>query len=130
MLENEGREVETCSDGNAALEKICGHTRYDLLLLGYDLPGVNGLELVSRTRKLVHRACTPIVVLSATPVGAAALEFGTDVFCKNLKMCLHSLKLLIGYLGRVSKTIEIFENLSVEDPSCEGTLIFHQRSHS
>lgn len=51
MLESEGWEVETCADGSAALEKICGPTRYDLLLLDYDLPGVNGLELVSQARK-------------------------------------------------------------------------------
>jgi len=83
MLENEGWEVETCSDGNAALEKICGDRRYDLLLLDYDLPGVNGLELASRARKLVHRACIPIVVLSATPVGAAARKAGADVFLQK-----------------------------------------------
>jgi PleD family two-component response regulator len=68
MLETEGWAVETCADGNTALEKICGHTRYDLLLLDYDLPGMNGLELVSRARALAHRARTPIVVLSSTPI--------------------------------------------------------------
>ena len=83
MLESEGWEVETCADGSAALEKICGPTRYDLLLLDYDLPGVNGLELVSRARKLVHRASTPIVLLSATPVGPAAQKAGADVFLQK-----------------------------------------------
>jgi CheY-like chemotaxis protein len=83
MLESEGWEVETCPDGSAALEKICGHTRYDVLLLDYDLPGVNGLELVSRARKLVHRTRTPIVVLSATPVGLAARKAGADVFLQK-----------------------------------------------
>ena len=83
MLESEGWDVETCSDGNAALEKICGHTRYDLLLLDYDLPGVNGLELVSRARALAHRARTPIVVLSATPIRLAARKAGADVFLQK-----------------------------------------------
>lgn len=83
MLETEGWEVESCSDGNAALEKICGQARYDLFLFDYDLPGVNGLELISRARQLVHRACTPIVVLSATPVGLAALKAGADVFLQK-----------------------------------------------
>jgi len=83
MLEIEGWEVETCADGNIALGKICGLTPYDLLLLDYDLPGVNGLELVSRARRLVHRARTPIVVLSATPIGAAAREAGADVFLQK-----------------------------------------------
>ncbi|HKU76040.1 MAG TPA: response regulator [Pyrinomonadaceae bacterium] len=83
MLETEGWEVETCADGNTALEKICGHTRYDLLLLDYDLPGVNGLELVSRARALIHRARTPIVVLSATPIGLDARKAGADVFLQK-----------------------------------------------
>jgi CheY-like chemotaxis protein len=83
MLESEGWDVETCSDGNAALEKICGQTRYDVLLLDYDLPGVNGLELVIRAKTLVHRARTPIVVLSATPVGRAARKAGADVFLQK-----------------------------------------------
>lgn len=83
MLECEGWEVETCSDGSAALEKICGEGRYDLLLFDYDLPGVNGLELASRARRLVHRTRTPIVVLSATPVGAEAREAGVDAFLQK-----------------------------------------------
>jgi len=83
MLETEGWNVETCSDGDDALEKICGPSRYDLLLLDYDLPGVNGLELVSRARTLVHRARTPIIVLSATPVGLAARDAGADVFLQK-----------------------------------------------
>jgi len=46
---------------------------------------VNGLELVSRARKLVHHARTPIVVLSATLVGAAARGFGADIFLQKSK---------------------------------------------
>jgi CheY-like chemotaxis protein len=38
----EGWEVETCADGTAAMKKITSPTHYDLLLLDYDLPGVNG----------------------------------------------------------------------------------------
>lgn len=48
--------------------------------MDYDLPGVNGLELVQRARQLGHRAHTPIIVLSATPVEAAALKAGADEF--------------------------------------------------
>lgn len=83
MLENQGWQVETCADGNAALEKIAGETDYDLLLVDYDLPGVNGLELVQRARKLAHRSQTPIIVLSATPIEAAALKAGADEFLQK-----------------------------------------------
>jgi DNA-binding NtrC family response regulator len=50
--------VETCMDGISALEKIASHAHYDLLLLDYELPGMNGLELVHRARRLIHRAQT------------------------------------------------------------------------
>jgi len=42
MLEAQGWYVDTCSNGTAALEKICSDAAYDLLLLDYKLPDLNG----------------------------------------------------------------------------------------
>ncbi|HKY45133.1 MAG TPA: response regulator [Pyrinomonadaceae bacterium] len=67
MLEAQGWQVD-CGDGNAAVEKISGDARYDFLLVDYDLPELNGLELVDRARKLAHRSSTPIGVLSANQI--------------------------------------------------------------
>lgn len=67
-------------DGASALEKISGDSHFDLLLFDYDLPDLNGIELVQKARQMVHRSGTPIVMLSATPVEAAASEAGADVF--------------------------------------------------
>jgi CheY-like chemotaxis protein len=83
MFETQGWQVDSCTDGNEGLERISGNTHYDLFLFDYDLPGVNGLELVRRARNLAHRDRIPIVVLSATPVGAAAREAGADVFLQK-----------------------------------------------
>ena len=83
MLENQRWQVETCADGNAALEKISGEDHYDLLLVDFDLPGVNGLELINHARELDHRCDTPMVVLAGTPVEAAAREAGADVFLQK-----------------------------------------------
>lgn len=83
MLEAQGWKVEICADGNIALEKICGEYEYDLLLIDYDLPGINGLELVRRARKLPHRSHTPIVVLSGTPVDIEARQAGADAFLRK-----------------------------------------------
>ena len=52
ILEAQGWRVETCIDGNAALEKISGKVEYDLLLVDCDLPGVNGLQLITHAREL------------------------------------------------------------------------------
>ena len=73
-----GWEVETCADGNAAMEKIASHTRYDLLLLDYDLPGANGVQLVQQARGLAHRRTVPIIILSATLDEMAAQMAGAD----------------------------------------------------
>jgi two-component system NtrC family sensor kinase len=83
MFEQQGWQVQTCDDGNAAVEHISGGVHYDFLLADYDLPGINGLELVRRARKLVHRSRTPIGVLSASPVEAEAREAGADVFFRK-----------------------------------------------
>ena len=83
MFEEEGWQVHTCDDGNAAIEHISGAVHYDFLLFDYELPGINGLELVRRARKLAHRSRTPVGVLSATPVEAEAREAGADVFLRK-----------------------------------------------
>lgn len=82
-LENQGWQVETCADGTTALEKISGEDKYDLLLVDYDLPGVNGVEIINRARELDHRCDTPMVMLAASPVEAAAREAGADMFLRK-----------------------------------------------
>ena len=83
ILEEQGWQVETCADGRVALEKISGNADYDLLLVDYDLPGVNGLEIVRCARKLAHRSHTPIVVLSGSAKEAESREAGADLFLRK-----------------------------------------------
>jgi CheY-like chemotaxis protein len=78
-LESEGWAIETCANGDLALEKIVSHERYDLLLLDNDLPGLSGSELVQRARSLAHRRDTPIVMFSATLDNAGAKQAGADL---------------------------------------------------
>ena len=83
MFEEKGWQVHTCDDGNVAIEHISGAVHYDFLLFDYQLPGIDGLELVRLARTLVHRSRTPVGVLSATPVEAEAREAGADVFLRK-----------------------------------------------
>jgi CheY-like chemotaxis protein len=82
-LAPEGWEVETCADGTAAMNKIASSARYDLLLLDYELPGVNGVQLIQHMRSLDHRRRTPIIVLSATLDETAARMAGADAFLRK-----------------------------------------------
>ena len=83
LLEAQGWRVETCQDGLSALEKIEGGSLYDVLILDNGLPGMSGLELVRRARRLTHRRRTPIIILSASDTARAALQAGADVFLKK-----------------------------------------------
>jgi CheY-like chemotaxis protein len=83
MLEDQGWQVETCADGRAALERISGEDEYDLLLVDYDLPGINGVELINHAREMDHRCGTPMIVLAGSPVEAAARKAGADAFLQK-----------------------------------------------
>jgi CheY-like chemotaxis protein len=82
-LELEGWRVEVCADGHVALARLEGGTRYDILLFDDELPGVCGLELARRARALAHRRRTPLVIVSASEVGALARRAGADAFLRK-----------------------------------------------
>ncbi|PYS92885.1 MAG: hypothetical protein DMF64_07080 [Acidobacteria bacterium] len=82
-LELEGWQVETYADGAAAFDRIMSSAPYDLLVVDYDLPGVDGLALARQGRQLPHRKDTPIIMLSASDVESAAREAGVDAFLRK-----------------------------------------------
>lgn len=51
FLEKKGYEVETVSNGLDALEK-CAEKIYDLILLDENMPGISGLETLSRIKEI------------------------------------------------------------------------------
>lgn len=103
-LRREGWEVEVCADGDEALKKLVGEARYDLLLFDNDLPGMSGLDLVRRARRLNHRRGTPIIMLSAINCAREALRAGANVFLRKpddvLKLAATISRLLANKLKR------------------------------
>ena len=61
-LEFSGYRVLESADGNDGLDKATG-SEYDLLLLDLALPGIPGLEILRRVRKL--RPTQPVIILTA-----------------------------------------------------------------
>lgn len=80
MFDAEGWRIELCVDGDTALRKLTSDEPFDLLLVDNELPGLSGLDLVKRTRKMTHRRRTPIVMLSGTDCETEAWRAGVDAF--------------------------------------------------
>ncbi|HEV7395326.1 MAG TPA: response regulator [Pyrinomonadaceae bacterium] len=63
-LEEMGLDVDSCSDGTEAMQKIAAGFHYDLLIFDNEVPGFSGKQLVRVARSLAHYRETPIVILS------------------------------------------------------------------
>ncbi len=83
MCAPEDWRVELSVDGDSALRKLTGDDHYDLLVVDNDLPGLSGLELVQRARKMTHHRRTPIVMLSGSDCETEAWGAGVDAFLKK-----------------------------------------------
>jgi DNA-binding NtrC family response regulator len=82
-LQDEGWSVETCINGAAALEKLEGGERFDVLIFDNRLPDTNGLELIRHARTLAHRQQTPIIMLSGDEVEVEAKRAGANAFLRK-----------------------------------------------
>jgi CheY-like chemotaxis protein len=79
-LEADGWRVETCTDAKAALRRLAGPARFDVLLLDGDLPGMSGPELVRAAKAIPGRRSTPIVILSARDCEAESWRAGVAAY--------------------------------------------------
>jgi two-component system chemotaxis response regulator CheY len=85
MFKAQEWQVELCSDGYDALEKLTSNERFDLLLIDNDLPGLSGLELVLRARSMPPYRRTPILMLSGDECEAEAWRAGVNAFLRKPK---------------------------------------------
>ena len=73
-LVDAGYQVDTCADGNDALEKFYDN-QYHLVVLDIMLPGVNGHELLKELRKLYD---TPVLMMTALDDDANEIKAFTN----------------------------------------------------
>jgi len=64
-------EVHACNSGGAALEMVSGDL-FDLILLDYKMPGMNGLDALREIRKLQVK--TPVIIITAYGTMDTAIE--------------------------------------------------------
>ncbi|HAY23213.1 MAG TPA: sigma-54-dependent Fis family transcriptional regulator [Desulfobacterales bacterium] len=67
----QGYGVCACSSGQAALERIAGE-QFDLILLDYKMPGLNGLDTLREVRRLQVK--TPVIIMTAYGTTDTAIE--------------------------------------------------------
>lgn len=65
LLESADFEVEAVPNGIQALEQLRSNTRYDILVTDLMMPEMDGLTLLTETRKLPDRDGIPILMLTA-----------------------------------------------------------------
>lgn len=70
-LTADGHRVKSVSDGTAALDQLQGGS-VDLALVDIKMPGIDGLELLSRVRN--GATTTPIIIMTAQNTMANAIE--------------------------------------------------------
>lgn len=61
-LKTEGYTIDTCYDGNDAIDYING-TEYDAIILDIMLPGIDGIEVLKKIR--AKKLKTPVLLLTA-----------------------------------------------------------------
>lgn len=62
---------------------LTGDARYDVVIVDNDLPGLKGLELARRVRKITHRRKTPIIMLSGDDIETEAWRAGVNEFLQK-----------------------------------------------
>lgn len=82
-LSAQGIDVDSCVSGTTALKILTSDARYDVIIVDNDLPGLSGLELVRRARKMARWRGTPIIMLSGEDCEKEAWRAGVDEFLRK-----------------------------------------------
>jgi two-component system response regulator PilR (NtrC family) len=112
LLTSEGYEVESSLNGEKALEKYSPDT-WDLILLDLLMPGMNGIEVLKRIKKIDPQAVIIIITAYASVESAvSAMKIGAfDYIQKPFK---HDELLLILKRAREHKNLQD-ENIRLKD---------------
>lgn len=80
ILEKEGFSVDEAENGEVALEKISGDTKYSLILLDIMMPKMDGMEFIKNLRAFSEVPVVFITALSDERSQVLAYENGADGF--------------------------------------------------
>ena len=64
VLKKAGFTCETAGDGQAAIDKVNGGVSPCLVITDYHMPGMHGVDLICKLRRLVSTRFVPMLVLT------------------------------------------------------------------
>jgi two-component system phosphate regulon response regulator PhoB len=100
-LEAEGWRVEVCARGDEALGRLQSGARFDLIILDFLLPGLDGLEVARRARALPRALRTPIIIFTDSEVERDARRAGVDAYLRKPRGVYSLARTAAGLLARV-----------------------------
>ena len=114
-LEAEGWRVEVCARGDEALRRLQHGGCFDLLILDFRLPGLDGLELARRARALPCGVRTPIIMFTDSEVERDARRAGVDAYLRKPRGVYSLARTAAGLLARGRekdswRSVRIFED--------------------
>jgi two-component system phosphate regulon response regulator PhoB len=99
-LEAEGWRVEVCARGDEVLRRLQNGGRFDLLILDFRLPGLDGLEVARRARALPRALRTPIIMFTDSEVERDARRAGVDAYLRKPRGVYSLARTAAGLLAR------------------------------
>jgi CheY-like chemotaxis protein len=116
-------------DNSTEAQRLLEKNRFDLIFLDAEMPGLDGIELCARTRKMPTNSTTPIVVVTAHADfeirARSILSGGTDFIAKpfvSVELAVKALTLLLKGNCRTVSTATLRNNSPVKTEDYDTAL--------
>ncbi|WP_447970922.1 response regulator [Nitrospira sp. M1] len=103
LLTSHGFYCEQAHDAMTALS-ILDHSHFDVILTDYQMPNMNGLELLQKLAVLPHTSSIPVIMITAFGKETLEAEARQAGACAVLQKPIDSLELLTVVTRTIEKT--------------------------
>lgn len=83
VLEDDGYQVNSCSNGKEAIDYLKSHKIPDLVIVDVMMPFVSGYEVIRYIRTNESLKSLPVILMSAIPPTLEQKSIGWDLFLRK-----------------------------------------------